>query len=203
MSSLLITCCLALALGVIVVRRRSLALFLVSVQSLLLASVGISRLGESGAAVPVVALLIRVILIAVVLGVAIARTREVRPVPSGTEPLVRLLIALFAVLVVGSLVPTLGLGDDYAQQAAFALVALGIVTALSRRATVMQIIGIVVAENGATLLSLAASHGVPALIELGAVFDLLLIAVVAIAFHQRIFEEFGSGDVAQLRELHD
>ena len=40
-------------------------------------------------------------------------------------------------------------------------------------------------------------------IELGVAFDLLLIAVVAGVFHERIFAEFGAGDTAALRSLRD
>ena len=75
--------------------------------------------------------------------------------------------------------------------------------ALTRRATILQILGIIVAENGATLAALSSSNAVPDVIELGVIFDLLLIAVVASAFHTRIFGQFGSGDTAHLRGLHD
>jgi hydrogenase-4 component E len=67
----------------------------------------------------------------------------------------------------------------------------------------VQILGIIVAENGATLAALSVSDAVPGVIELGVILDLLLIAVVAIAFHTRIFGQFGSGDSAQLQDLHD
>ena len=40
-------------------------------------------------------------------------------------------------------------------------------------------------------------------IELGVAFDLTLVAVVAVVFHERIFAEFGAGDSAALRSLRD
>ncbi len=204
MSSLIATACVALGLGVVVVRRRSVALGLVTTQSLLLAGVALWRTGGHLELMPAAGgLLLRAIAIATILGIGIARTRETRPVRAGIEPMARAVIALAALLAIPALVPALGFGDPNAQRGAIALGVLGIVVALTRRATILQILGIVVAENGATLAALSASSAVPDVIELGVIFDLLLIAVVASAFHTRIFGEFGSGDSAHLRELHD
>jgi hydrogenase-4 component E len=203
-SSLIATACVALGLGVVVVRRRSVALGLVTTQSLLLAGVALWRTGGHLELMPAAGgLLLRAIAIATILGIGIARTRETRPVRAGIEPMPRAVIALAALLAIPALVPALGFGDPNAQRGAIALGVLGIVVALTRRATILQILGIVIAENGATLAALSASSAVPDVIELGVIFDLLLIAVVASAFHSRIFGEFGSGDSAHLRELHD
>lgn len=204
MSSLIATACVALGLGVVVVRRRSVALALVTTQSLLLAGVALWRTGGHLELMPAAGgLVLRAIAIATILGIGIARTRETRPVRAGIEPMARAVIALAVLLAIPALVPALGFGDPNAQRGAIALGVLGIVVALTRRATILQILGIVVAENGATLAALSASSALPDVIELGVIFDLLLIAVVASAFHTRIFGEFGSGDSAHLRELHD
>jgi len=202
--SLVATACVALGLGVVVVRRRSVALALVTTQSLLLAGVALWRTGGHLELMPPAGgLLLRSIAIATILGIGIARTRETKPVRAGIEPMARAVIALAVLLAIPALVPALGFGDPNAQRGAIALGVLGIVVALTRRATILQILGIVIAENGATLAALSASSAVPDVIELGVIFDLLLIAVVASAFHTRIFGEFGSGDSAHLRELHD
>jgi hydrogenase-4 component E len=203
-STLIATACVGLALGVVVVRRRSVALTLVTAQSLMLASVAVWRTSGHLELMPEAGgLLLRTVAIATILGIGIARTRETRPVRAGIEPMVRGVIALTALLAIPPLMPALGFGDQYAQRAAIALGVLGIIIALTRRATIVQILGIVVAENGATLAALSASDAVPDVIELGVIFDLILIAVVAIAFHTRIFGQFGSGDSAQLQDLHD
>jgi hydrogenase-4 component E len=203
-SALIATACVGLALGVVVVRRRSVALTLVTAQSLMLAGVALWRTGGHLELMPGAGgLLLRTVAIATILGIGIARTRETRPVRAGIEPMVRAVIALTVLLAIPPLVPALGFGDQYAQRGAVALGVLGIIIALTRRATILQILGIVVAENGATLAALSASNAVPDVIELGVILDLLLIAVVATAFHTRIFGQFGSGDTAHLRELHD
>jgi hydrogenase-4 membrane subunit HyfE len=40
-------------------------------------------------------------------------------------------------------------------------------------------------------------------VELGALFDVLLVVAVALAFHDRIYRLLGTGDSALLRELRD
>ena len=54
-------------------------------------------------------------------------------------------------------------------------------------------LGILVAENGLALAALGSPAASPSAIELGALFDLLLVVVVAAVFHERIFGEFGAG----------
>jgi hydrogenase-4 component E len=115
----------------------------------------------------------------------------------------RAAIALIALLGVGALLPSLGLAAVEIERGAVGLLVLGIVIAMTRRSTVIQILGIVVAENAATMLALGAGDAVPVVIELGVMFDLVLIAIVATAFHTRIFDEFGSGDAHHLRGLRD
>ena len=84
-----------------------------------------------------------------------------------------------------------------------ALVAFGIVTAATRRATLFQVLGIVLVENGLALAALELPGGASLTIELGVALDLMLIALVAGVFHERIFAEFGAGDSAALRTLRD
>ena len=45
--------------------------------------------------------------------------------------------------------------------------------------------------------------GLPLVIELGVAFDLVMVITVSVAFHERIFGEFGTGDTAVLRGLRD
>ena len=84
-----------------------------------------------------------------------------------------------------------------------ALVAFGAATVALRRATLFQVLGIVLAENGLALAALRLPNGGSLVIEFGVAFDLTLIALVAAVFHERIFTEFGAGDSAALRTLRD
>jgi hydrogenase-4 membrane subunit HyfE len=89
------------------------------------------------------------------------------------------------------------------QQASLAVVCAGLATVLLRRATIIQIIGLLATENGLALAAVAIPGGAPAVIELGALFDVLLVVAVALAFHDRIYRLLGTGDSALLRELRD
>ena len=60
-------------------------------------------------------------------------------------------------------------------------------------------LGIVLVENGLALAALALPGGASLAIEIGVAFDLMLVALVAGVFHERIFAEFGAGDSAALR----
>ena len=62
---------------------------------------------------------------------------------------------------------------------------------------------IVLVENGLALAALELPGGASLTIELGVALDLMLIALVAGFFHERIFAEFGAGDSAALRTLRD
>jgi hydrogenase-4 membrane subunit HyfE len=84
-----------------------------------------------------------------------------------------------------------------------ALIAFGATTAATRRATLFQLLGIVLVENGLALAALELPGGSSTAIELGVAFDLTLVALVAAVFHERIFAEFGAGDTAVLRSLRD
>jgi hydrogenase-4 membrane subunit HyfE len=84
-----------------------------------------------------------------------------------------------------------------------ALVAVGVATVALRRATIFQVLGIVLVENALALAALELPGCASLAIELGVAFDLMLVALVAVVFHERIFAEFGAGDTAALRSLRD
>jgi hydrogenase-4 component E len=101
------------------------------------------------------------------------------------------------------LIPPIGLDSLAAERATLTLVALGLVTVATRRATLFQVLGIVLVENGLALAALNLPGGSSLAIELGVAVDLLLVSIVAGVFHERIFAEFGAGDSAALRSLRD
>ena len=192
----------AVGLSVVVVRRRSVAVGLVTVQALLLAvSVVHASVTSKGPAAAVLA--IRAVALGALLLLVVARTREPRPVRAGIAPLVRCGLAVGFALALTWLVPTIGLESRNAERGALALIAFGIVTAATRRATLFQVLGIVLAENGLALAALELPGGSSTAVELGVAFDLTLVALVAAVFHERIFAEFGAGDSARLRSLRD
>ena len=68
----------------------------------------------------------------------------------------------------------------------------------------LQVLGIVLVENGLALAALELPGGRGRCCDRGRRrVDLMLISVVAVVFHQRIFGLFGAGDTAALRSLRD
>jgi hydrogenase-4 component E len=193
----------ALGIGVVVVRRRSIAVAIVTVQALLLAGAALGDGSALEASVAAAALALRGVVLAALLLFLVRRTRETRPVRAGAAPLARAAAAVVLALTLIWLIPPIGLDSQAAERATLTLVAIGLVTVATRRATLFQVLGIVLVENGLALAALNLPGTSSLAIELGVTVDLLLIALVAGVFHERIFAEFGAGDSAVLRSLHD
>lgn len=193
----------ALGLGVVVVRRRSIAVGLVTVQALLLAAVALADASSTDDAGAALALAGRGVALAVLFLVVVARTREPRPVRAGVAPFVRAGLAVGLALALTWLVPAVGLDSEQSERAMLALVAFGTVVVATRRATLHQLLGIVMVENGLVLGAIELPGGASLAVELGVALDLTLIALVAMVFHERIFAEFGSGDTKVLETLRD
>ncbi len=197
MSGALIWLLVALGLAVVVVRRRSLAVGLVTVQALVLAVAA----HDKAAAAAVLA--VRALALGTLLLLVVSRTREPRPVRAGIAPIARAGLAVGFALALTWLVPAIGLDSRNAERGVLALIAFGAAAAATRRATLFQVLAIVLCENGLALAALELPGGSSTAIELGVAFDLTLVAVVAAVFHERIFAEFGAGDTAALRSLRD
>ena len=205
MSSALVTAILVLGLAVVVARRRSVVIAFVAAQSGLL-GIGALELAADRSSEFLVAsgvLLVKALVLPALLLYAMRRTREPRLVAPAVNAPVRLAIAGALALSAAALVPPLGLDDPYVEQTAVALVLGGITVVALRRPALVQVVGMVVAENGVALLAISVPGGLSYVIEIGALFDLALVVTVATAFAQRIHAELGSGDTELLRGLRD
>lgn len=192
------------SLAVVVVRRRSLAVALVALQSLVL---GVYAIGQSHtqAALTVagIVLLAKALMLPALLLFTVRRSRKARLIATEQPALARLAIAVAVALAVELLIPRFGLSDAGVEHAAVGMLALGIVTAVVRRAVLFQALGFLIAENGIYLAGLSLPGGLPVFIELGLVFDLVVIVSVAAAFTAKIHEQLGSGDSSLLGVLRD
>ena len=194
----------ASGLAVVVVRRRSVVVGIVTAQALVLAVAALVEAESTDDAVAAGALALRAVLLAVLFAGVVARTRERVPVHAHVPPLLRGGLAVVLALALVWLVPEIGLDSPEAERAVLTLIAFGVATAGLRRATVLQVLGIVLVENGLALAALELPGEESAAgIEIGVAIDLVLISAVAIVFHQRIFGLFGTGDTAALRTLRD
>lgn len=204
MSTAAIAALVALGFGVMLVRRRSFAIWLVSAQALMLGVAALSLAGDrAGFLVAGVILVVRAVALPALLAFARRRTPEPGPVTPATTVVVRLLVATVVSLVAVASIPPLGLADPAAEHGAVALLSLGIAIVVMRRPALLQVLGILVAENGVYLLAIAVPGGLPFAIELGVLFDLALVVTVAAAFTQKIHGEVGTGDTDLLRGLRD
>jgi hydrogenase-4 component E len=195
---------LGLGLAVIVVRRRSVAIALLAAQSLALGVVAVDLAGgHSGEVLVAGVLLSKAIVLPALLYLLIRRTPEARPVAAAAGPMVRLAAAGAVALCAVLLMPPLGLGAAHTEHSAVALVLVGITIVIARRPILFQLLGLVVAENGLSLLAVSVPGGLSYVVEFGALFDLALIVTVAAAFAQRIHSDLGTGDTELLRGLRD
>jgi hydrogenase-4 component E len=204
-SPALVTAVVVCGLGVIVVRRRSVAIALLAAQSLALGlgALQLANARSSDFLVASLVLMTKAVAVPALLLAVVRRTREARLVAPAAGPLVRLAGAGMVALVSVALVPPLGLGDAQAEHSSVALVLIGIAIVVARRPALFQLLGLIVAENGLSLLAISVPGGLPYVIELGALFDLGLVVVVAAVFAQRIHGELGTGDTELLRGLRD
>jgi len=203
MSSALATVMLGLAFGVIAVRRRTVAIGVLAAQSLALGILAVDLANARSGYVVAAVLLGKAVALPMLLYVLIRRTPEARPVTAPAGPMMRLAAAGTVALCAVVLTPPLGLGAPHTEHAAVALVLVGIAIVIARRPILFQLLGLVVAENGLSLLAVSAPGGLSYVIEFGALFDLALIVTVAAAFAQRIHSDLGTGDTELLRGLRD
>lgn len=85
--------------------------------------------------------------------------------------------------------------------AAVALILTGAFLMVSRPKALMQIVGLLVLENGIFLAALATTFGMPLVIEIGVFFDLLMGLLIMGVFAFRIRDTFEHLDVTKLRRL--
>ena len=81
-----------------------------------------------------------------------------------------------------------------------ALVAFGVATVATRRATLFQVLGIVLVENGLALAALELPAARRSRSSSASRSTSMLVALVAAVFHERIFAEFGAGDTRRAEE---
>jgi hydrogenase-4 component E len=82
-----------------------------------------------------------------------------------------------------------------------ALLLIGMLVMITRRLALSQIIGFLVLENGIFLYGLTQTHGMPMLLEMGVVFEVLVGVMVAGLVIFRLNRSFEHIDVTHLRGL--
>ena len=86
---------------------------------------------------------------------------------------------------------------------ALAIILIGFFTMIARKKAVTQVIGFLVMENGLFLGATAATYGMPLIVELGVFFDVLVAALIAGIYTNRLQDAFDSVDTIHLSELKE
>ena len=190
----------ALGLLVVITRRRTTPSRFVALQALLLGVYALTLAPERSTEFLIASLilLVRALPLCALLAFSVQTHPGGAPAAlARCRPLLRLglvIAAVFVVLVPGPVVRSHHAGRP--SRPAWACWSSASPSIVARRPTIFHLLGLIVAENGVALAAVAVPGGLPLLIELGVAFDLIVLVTVAMAFHQRIFGEFGTGDTA-------
>jgi hydrogenase-4 component E len=102
--------------------------------------------------------------------------------------------------------PLAALGSGPTVQAipvGIALVLYGFLLLVTGRHAIVQLVGFLVIDNGTSTVAFLSSGGVPIIVELGVVLDVLLVILILYVLTGRIRDEFGATDLDDLTELRD
>lgn len=83
------------------------------------------------------------------------------------------------------------------------VVLLGLLMLITRKKAVTQVVGFMSLENGLFFSAVAATHGMPMVVELGIAFDVLIAAVISSIFFFHIRDSIDSLDVGQMHKLSE
>ncbi len=198
------------ALGLAALRRYTSCIVAVSLQSLLLAVatalVAHAAGNRGGYLAAILTLAIKAVAIPFILSWVKART------DGGREPLLREMSAGWSLLIAGVVVilayqsaaVVTALGGGLIRSSfpeAMSILLLGLFILIARRSALLQIIGLIVMENGLYLSALSTTGGMPLVVEMGMFLDLLVGVLVMGAFSSRIVGSFRSLDTDRLHNL--
>lgn len=198
-------------LGVVLAATRSISrsIWLVALQSSLIGIAGISVGLATGAGHVAVAAFLAIgvkgVAVPFVLGSILRRSAVRRERHLLLDPRASLVIAVAIVFAAGAAADGVALGvgpaASRALPAAIAEVLTGLLIVMTRRKAISLIVGLLVFENGIALAAFALTYGMPLVVELGILFDLLIAVVVAWVYARRMLDVFGTTSTDSLRRL--
>ncbi len=103
----------------------------------------------------------------------------------------------------GSAVPPWAEASARAVPVGLALVLIGLSILLLRGTALSQLLGFLVLDNGIATVALLTSGGLPLMVELGVLLDVLLIILILRALAARMRTELGGTELVHLTELRD
>jgi hydrogenase-4 component E len=198
-----------LGVGLAATRSIGRSIWLVAIQSAL---VGVAALNvglATGAGHLLIGGLLAIgvkgLVVPLILGSILHRSavrRERHPI---LGPRVSLIAAVAIVFVATAAADGASLGASVAASralpAAIAAVLTGLFIVMTRRKALSLVVGLLVFENGIALTAFSLTYGMPLVVELGVLFDLLIVVVVAWIYARRMLDVLGSTSTDQLRSL--
>ncbi len=192
----------------VVARRISTSILLFSLQSAIIAAEVFAtgfreRLAEAYV-VGVLVFVIKVVGIPRALFRLVSRLQTARDVKASTTPAQSVFVAAAMIYLSYAAVHSYGQAvhvPEDALAAAVALILTGAFLMVSRKKALMQVLGLLVLENGIFLAALTTTFGMPLVIEIGIFFDILMGLLLMGIFTFRIRDTFDHLDVSKLRRL--
>lgn len=205
----LITLILATVFLIIVTRHINSVIIAVMIQGLLLVVLCITLGWATGIHEMYIAALLTLVvkagIIPFVLNKAVHRVAINRAVESFLSKRMMLLFAICLVftsyLATGQVI---GKGSGLIHEAlpaAIALMLIGLLLMINLKFPIMQIVGLVVIENGIFLAGIGTTHGMPLVIELGIFMDILVGVLIMGVLVFQINRSFDTIDTENLRNL--
>lgn len=200
---------LATALASVVTRKLASSIRLLAVQGLLLAAAAATVALATGAAHSYLAvgitLAVKVLAVPGILLYALREVRIKREVDAAVSRRLALPIAVALVLVAyyvtGPFNSLDGLLARNALPAAVSMLFIGLLSMLTHKKALSQIIGIVAMENGLYLMAVVATDGLPLAVELGIAVDVVIGVLVMGMFTRQINQTFDTINTDHLRAL--
>jgi hydrogenase-4 component E len=191
-----------------VARRISTTVLLFALQSAVItADVVATAFQEKLPDIYIVGFLVFVIKVVVIpraFFVLTRRLKAVRDVKASTTPTESAFIVAAIIYLSYAAVRSYGgtvHSSDDALAAAISLILTGSFLMVSRKKALMQMLGLLVLENGIFLAALITTFGMPLVIEIGIFFDILMGLLLMGIFAFRISDTFDHLDVSKLRRL--
>jgi hydrogenase-4 component E len=152
-----------------------------------------------------VTLLVKAIAVPAILTYAVRRIAQ----PGGAEVVlsrklafvVAVALVLLAYYVTGPIARAAGDDTPNALPAAVSMVLLGLFTMTTRKKALVQVVGLVIMENGIYLAALVVTRGLPLAVELGVAVDILVGVLVMGLVIRQIERTFATIDTDHLRAL--
>lgn len=197
--------------GVMLAVTRSIgrAIWLVAIQSALTGAAALGVGAATGSDPLLVggflAIAVKGIVVPLVLGSILRRSAVRRERHPLVDPRALLVAAIAIVFAATAAADGVAAGATVAAirvvPAAIAEVLTGLLIVMTRRKALSLVVGLLVFENGIALTAFALTYGMPLVIELGVLFDLLIAIVVAWVYARRMLDVLGTTSTDHLRSL--